>query len=420
MGINRTLNNFKGFTFGGVSSKTYGVYLTGEAVYNAPEREVEMIAIPGRNGMFALDRGRFENIEVTYRATIAAKNEADFREAISGLRNALCSQIGYAKLEDEYNPDEYRMAVYKSGLDVSPTLSRLGEFDIVFDCKPQRFLTSGETKQRVTSGADITNPTLFNSSPLLEAYGYGKINLGDETVEILPSQELGHILIAESVQGFDSFPDYSNVNTGDSFSVEKTEAYFFIEPSELYPDVVITDSHITSFSGISVIAYAPSANLAPFRPYWSRLDFIRNSSPQPHSGSFEFEITIEENGQTTVETGRAVVGMYYKTATGALQLTVNIVDFTGEVDQKLRWEAPTEEQRIGEVWAESTKPTGGDPTYIDLDIGEAYKIEDGAIMSLNNYTKIPAELPTLKPGDNEITFDDTITALDITPRWWKI
>ena len=144
MAVAPTGNIFKALSFDNVSSRTYGVYITGEAVYNAPERDVEMVEIPGRNGSFALDKGRFQNIEVSYPAGIFADNEADFAAAISDFRNFLCSRKGYVRLTDEYNPSEYRMAIYKSGLEVSPAQLKAGEFEIVFDCKPQRWLTSGE------------------------------------------------------------------------------------------------------------------------------------------------------------------------------------------------------------------------------------------------------------------------------------
>ena len=80
MAIEQTGAIYKTLTFDGESSRTYGVYITGEAVYNAPEREVEMISIPGRSGQLALDKGRFENIEVTYPAGIFADNEEEARE----------------------------------------------------------------------------------------------------------------------------------------------------------------------------------------------------------------------------------------------------------------------------------------------------------------------------------------------------
>lgn len=126
MAVNQTGAIYKAFNFDGQSSRNYGVYITGEAVYNAPERDVEMITIPGRNGAYALDNGRFENIDVTYPAGIYADTEADFAAAISDFRNYLCSRSGYCRLSDEYNPDEYRLAIYKSGLEVSPSQLSVG------------------------------------------------------------------------------------------------------------------------------------------------------------------------------------------------------------------------------------------------------------------------------------------------------
>ena len=58
--------------------------------------------------------------------------------------------------------------------------------------------------------------------------------------------------------------------------------------------------------------------------------------------------------------------------------------------------------------------------YIDLDIGEAYFISGGTAVSANNAVNIPAELPTLPSGATTITFDNTVTKVDIVPRWWKV
>lgn len=170
---------FKALTFDGTSSRNYGVYITGEAVYNAPARVVEMVEIAGRNGALAMDMGRFENIEVTYHAGIYANNQSDFATAVSNFRNLLCSKVGYCRLTDEYNSTEYRMAVYKNGLEVTPVMLKAGEFDIVFDCKPQRFLMSGEAIKSVSSGSTITNPTLFESRPLIQLTGAGTLTIGN-------------------------------------------------------------------------------------------------------------------------------------------------------------------------------------------------------------------------------------------------
>lgn len=176
---------FKSFTFDGIDSMSQGIYITGQAVYNAPERMVEMISVPGKNGAIAIDQGRFENIEVTYPAGAFAATQEDFREKIANIRNILASRFTYKRLEDEYNPDEYRLGLYKSGLEVDAAgYHQAGEFQIVFDCKPQRWLKSGETPEIFTATGTIENPTAFDARPLLKVTGYGQLTVGDQTFTI--------------------------------------------------------------------------------------------------------------------------------------------------------------------------------------------------------------------------------------------
>ena len=131
--------------FGGVDSADFGIYIGGEGTFNAPKRDVEMISIPGRNGAFALDKGRFENIEVTYSAFNFEPDLDTFSAQLEAFRNAICSQKGYQRLTDTFHPDEYRMAAYIDGLEIKPVnFNTASTFDIVFDCKPQRYLLSGE------------------------------------------------------------------------------------------------------------------------------------------------------------------------------------------------------------------------------------------------------------------------------------
>ena len=75
---------------------------------------------------------------------------------------------------------------------------------------------------------------------------------------------------------------------------------------------------------------------------------------------------------------------------------------------------------IGTVTAYSTKNALSEGIYIDLDIGECYMIKNGEIISLNTYVNLGADLPTLKPGANIITYDNTIDELKITPRYWRV
>ena len=187
------LNNY--FVFDGEKSSDLDTYIAGEGTFNAPERVYTMQNIPGRNGQIALDEGRFENYELKYPAFIFTSAGADFRRKISDLRNALLSKKGYKRLTDTYHPDEYRLAIYREGLETKPVqYNRAGEFDLVFDCKPQRFLLEGEVPISYpksptglttingeyltvdnTAGNQIVTDLKQQVSPVLDDNGYGSV-----------------------------------------------------------------------------------------------------------------------------------------------------------------------------------------------------------------------------------------------------
>ena len=166
-------------------SEDIGVYISGNGVYNAPERDYEMVSIPGKNGQLAIDHGRYENIEVTYPCFIWANTQQEFREKMKTIRAKLTSKLGYKRLEDTYHPDEYRMSIYKAGIEVDPVYyNRAGEFELTFDCKPQRFLKSGENQVTVANNGTISNPTLFESLPIMETQGAGTLTINNSTITI--------------------------------------------------------------------------------------------------------------------------------------------------------------------------------------------------------------------------------------------
>jgi phage-related protein len=178
---------FKSLTFDGINSLDYGIYITGEAVYNAPERVVEMVSVPGRNGNIAIDQGRFENIEVTYPAGCFADSQADFANKVMRFRNALASRYTYKRLMDEYHSDEYRLGLYKSGLDVDAVrYGTAGQFDITFDCKPQRFLLSGET---AVTPSDYGNPQT-ETGEIVTIDSDGSLGVKSLEVSLSPIQDL--------------------------------------------------------------------------------------------------------------------------------------------------------------------------------------------------------------------------------------
>ena len=406
MAVAPTGNIFKALSFDNVSSRTYGVYITGEAVYNAPGRDVEMVEIPGRNGSFALDKGRFQNIEVSYPAGIFADNETDFAEAISDFRNFLCSRRGYVRLTDEYNPNEYRMAIYKSGLEVSPAQLKAGEFNIVFDCKPQRWLTSGEAAVDVSDGDTLLNPTLFESSPLLAVEGYGTIGFNGYVIE-LENNVVGEIVLADST-----------TTPLTSFNVNYNTDLLDDGDDIIIGDIVINAQIYLGASG-SVSSLTDSNN-----------EF---TSVGTNNGNYYITTTLPSftRAKGTAYTYKAntvtVSGTDYSGNSSSATCLIRIYAYDDRVSISLqkttvsgKFFYNTRSTTVNRIIGDSTMTTLGHPTYIDCDYGEAYKVDGDTIVSLNAYIDLGSDLPKLASGANTIAYDNTITELKIIPRWWKV
>ena len=168
-------------TIDGRSTEDFNTWISGGGTFDSPERDVELVSVPGRNGDLVIDNGRFNNIEVEYDCFISK----DFADNIHALRSYLGSLTGYKKLEDTYHPEVYRLALFTSGVKVKPTTRNLaGEFTLTFNCKPQRFLKSGERAITFTTNGAIRNPTLHGALPLIRAYGTGTLTIGGITITI--------------------------------------------------------------------------------------------------------------------------------------------------------------------------------------------------------------------------------------------
>jgi len=168
--------------FDDIKTTDYSVWISGTGTFDAPVRAFEYVTIPGRSGDLILNNNRFENVEITYPCFISKGFETRF----DAFRAALMSKAGkYYLLRDTYHPNEFRMAAIKGGTtpETGP-YNRAGRFDLVFNCKPQRYLVSGLTTTSLSASGTITNPTRFTSLPHIRIYGTGTVGIGDVSVTV--------------------------------------------------------------------------------------------------------------------------------------------------------------------------------------------------------------------------------------------
>ena len=138
--------------------------------YAYPERDYTITHIPGRNGDIIQDNGCYKNVERTYEVSFDAPNE-DFATYANAVSAWLHSTTGYARLEDSYEPDYYRMAVYQESNIFENLYNQAGTATIVFECKPQRFLKTGDNTITIRNSLTIMNPTGFEAYPLFKVTG---------------------------------------------------------------------------------------------------------------------------------------------------------------------------------------------------------------------------------------------------------
>lgn len=169
------------FVYNGQSSADFGVVIADHTGFNAPERDYSVVEIPGMNGDLTVDNGRYKNIQLTYQCSI----HHHFAEKFGHLRGWLYSSPGYHRLEDSYDPECYRMARVSGGVEPTPQAKyRFGEFDITFDCKPQKWLKSGEDEITLGASNVLYNPTQYEAYPVFELTGNGTITIGSQTITV--------------------------------------------------------------------------------------------------------------------------------------------------------------------------------------------------------------------------------------------
>lgn len=269
-------------TYNGINLSTFNAHVSGEGAWVKPAPEYERISVPGRSGDVLLSNGRYSNVDITYRFGITN----DFDENYNGLIAALMGSPGYHKLVDSKHPGVYRMAAIDKGIEPSmlPQLSG-GEFEVVFNCKPQTYLVSGDEVATTWSSSTyqtsrITNPTAFSARPLI------KITLSSSSVlDFIFHMEwytsgVGSTSISftfSKSSGTVNSPIYYDSDSGDVYDSsgnslnEYVKIERYIGNSKYVLDDAVIPGKYTFYAYVSGSAQTPKFSKIEIIPRWWRL-----------------------------------------------------------------------------------------------------------------------------------------------------
>lgn len=161
-------------TWNGVASDTIGIRIERAATIIRPRRKMDVVSVPGRNGDIIFPQDAWDNYTQPYDIFFGTGANLSAEQAADAVSAWLHSASGYARLEDTYEPDIYRLAYYVDQQEIENAITQFARETIQFNCRPERFLKSGETAVTISSSnRTISNPTQYDARPLIRVNGSG-------------------------------------------------------------------------------------------------------------------------------------------------------------------------------------------------------------------------------------------------------
>ena len=177
------------FYLDGIDAQSAGIYLQKSIVFSEAVPNIESKTIPGRNGDLIFETGSYKNRSGSVSCLCL---QEDVETAVSAAGRFLMRKKGYRRLETSDDPNHYWMARVENSPQMEMRIRVLAPFDISFDCKPQRFLKSGENAVVFTASGSLSNQYGQVALPLITLYGQGAgtLTIGSCVVEVIGLDEV--------------------------------------------------------------------------------------------------------------------------------------------------------------------------------------------------------------------------------------
>ena len=254
--------------FNGISSRDFHIQVEHPPGYTFPERDYDVYHVPGKNGDVLVDKGSFKNYDMPYDISIGSFSK-NFDELMANISAWLLSSPGYARLEDSYSPDFYRMAMYVGPMNMENLFNQAGRGQVIFNCQPQKYLKLGDKVVRFTKAGTLRNPTIHTAKPIITVRGSGAgvLKVGDCEISISSIGELDHLqdskadnILDSSNRAIDSSLSASitiNSEIEDIYSGSTNRNGVVSLPNRTYPKLYAGGTSISFSGGITAVEVIP-------------------------------------------------------------------------------------------------------------------------------------------------------------------
>lgn len=216
------------FDFRGLNSyKDFGIVIGKIPPIPMPERRVAYEDIPGKNGTLTVDDGTYKDIVITVECGFISD---EFKKQANKIKVWLMG--GQDKLIFSDEADKYYEAQVVNKFDIGRSIKTLGEFPVVFSCKPFRKNVNDMNIFKTCEVSTTRNSITINP---LNTYNYtsGEVIAINTTIEINKTKEF----IVYNAGDIESAPIIKLIGTGDitltingeSFSILDLEDYVMVD-----------------------------------------------------------------------------------------------------------------------------------------------------------------------------------------------
>ena len=423
------------FTFNGHKCDEFGIYISKKPQLNRSQRKFQSASVAGRNGNIYQFQDAWDEVVVTYDIFAGGYEQGDAPRDFTAIMEWLNSADDYARLEDSFDEDHYRMAVFVDATNIEQKWYSTGQAQIKFRCKPQHYLV-GEVVS-VEDGDVITNPTNHVALPIITIKGNGARNeldlktrtLMDGPVQLPAEGNLKLFFTLDSedktafVKKWDDRPNAITVvgtgsNAGSITTIGNTNgnlAFTTADNSygvgilkEVQPNIDYTISLNATKAGKLIIWFAEPSG------YHNIIGSAEKTFTAGSGRSFTFT--------TPVECGCILVG-FFATADTSIAFS-NIMLAKGTTARPFR---PLTADTLNTVQLGDTilqfNTNGFDEAVINCE-REDFELDvysnNMAASVLDQYGNLAVEFLRLVKGDNAVAVSGDIDSVMIDPRFWEL
>lgn len=167
----------------------YGILVEKRPPIPKPQRAIDYIEVPGRNGSLKVDDETYKDIIIPIQCSFGDDNVAYKADLVKAWLDSgegpliLCNQ-----------PDKYYVAHVSDPVDISQEFKIFGKFLVNFRCQPFKYAVDNDVITLTESGI-VTNSGSISSEPIIVVTGTGDITLTINEVDIQLTSVSSYITI---------------------------------------------------------------------------------------------------------------------------------------------------------------------------------------------------------------------------------